>query len=129
MDDHRAQRVSEALREELGELITLELLDPRLQGVLVTDIHLSPDMKLASVRLSIPGDKAAQERALEAMQHAKSFIKRELALRLDLFRIPELRFEPDLRVEADPKMKSLLRRVRRGRSKDAESIENSEKSQ
>lgn len=126
MDARRSQRVTEALREELSEMIAFELEDPRLEGVTVTEVHVSPDLKLASVRLSIPGDQAAQERAIAAALHAKSFIKRELAARLDLFRMPELRFEPDLSPGAGAKVKHLLRRIRKGRPRDPELQEKSE---
>ncbi|MDX1981421.1 MAG: 30S ribosome-binding factor RbfA [Bryobacteraceae bacterium] len=122
---HRTERVTEALREELSELIAFEIEDPRLAGVGVTEVHVSPDLRLASVRLSIPGDAAAQERALAAMLGAKSFLKKNLAERLDLFRIPELRFEADLSPGANAKLKQLLRRVRKGRPRDTELQEKS----
>lgn len=106
-------------------MVALELEDPRLAGVQVTDIHVSPDLRVASVRLAIPGDDAAQERALEAIEHAKSFLKRELAFRLDLFRIPELRFEADLSAQTGSRMKQLLRRVRKGRPRELQPEEKS----
>jgi ribosome-binding factor A len=125
---HRAERVTEALREELSELISLELEDPRLDGVTVTDVHVSPDLRLASVRLAIPGDTGALERALAAINGAKSFLKKNLAERLDLFRVPELRFEADLSPAANAKLKHLLRRVRKGRPRDTELQEKSAES-
>lgn len=121
MDEHRVQRVAEALRDELSELIAYELADPRVSGVSVTDVHVSPDLKIASVRLSLPED-ADKKQVLDAMNHAKSFIKRELAIRLDLFRIPELRFEADLSLGANPRLEHLLKRVRKGRPRDGESV-------
>jgi ribosome-binding factor A len=126
MDEHRVQRVAEALRDELSEMIAFELADPRVSGVSLTEVHVSPDLKVASVRLSLPED-ADKKQVLVAMNHAKSFIKRELAVRLDLFRIPELRFEVDLSLSANPRLEQLLKRVRKGRPRDGESMEKSEK--
>lgn len=122
MDPHRAERVTEALREELSELIALEMSDPRLEGVQVSAVHLSPDLKQASIRLNIPDEKP---QALEAINNAKSFIKRQLAQRIDLYRIPELRFEREF---SSPRVEHLLRRVRRGRPRGA-SAEKMEKTQ
>ncbi len=45
MDNHRAGRVSEALREELGEMIAYELSDPRIGEAVVTEVLVSPDMQ------------------------------------------------------------------------------------
>lgn len=128
MDPRRSQRVTEALREELSEMVAFELEDPRLEGVTVTGVNVSPDLKVAVVSLAIPGDKAAQNRALEGMVHAKSYMKRELAQRLDLFRMPELRFETDLSPAASARMKQLLKRVRKGRPRDPELQEKSAES-
>lgn len=127
MDVHRIERVTEALREELSELIGFELADPRLDGVQVVDVHLSPDMKAASVSLDIPGDATAQKRALAAMDHAKSFIKSELSSRIDLFRMPELHFESNLAPGMGPRVDYLMRKIRKGRPRDLKSDENMEK--
>lgn len=126
MDPYRIQRVTEALREELSEIISLELADPRVQGIELTDVHISPDLRLASVRLAIP-EQSDPAQALDAMHHAKSFIKRQLAQRLDLRHVPDLRFEADLSPQASAQVAALLRRARRGRPRDAESFEKSEK--
>ena len=127
MDERRTKRVAEALREELIELIGFELTDPRLDGVQVVDVRLSPDMRVASVALDIPGDEAAQKRALEAINHAKSFVKRELASRIELFRLPELRFESNLSPGLNARMDYLMRKIRKGRPRETDSGENLEK--
>ncbi len=127
MDERRTKRVAEALREELIELIGFELTDPRLDGVQVVDVHLSPDMRVASVTLDIPGNEQAQKKALEAMEHAKSFVKRELASRVDLFRLPELHFESNLSPGLNNRMEYLMRKIRKGRPREADSGEKLEK--
>ena len=126
MDERRLQRVTEALRDELSEMIAYELTDPRVQGIQLNDVHVSPDFKLASVRLAIP-EKADKKEVLAAMDHAKSFIKRQLVARIDIFRIPELRFEVDLSANASGRLQHLLKRIKRGRPKDAVSLEKTEK--
>lgn len=119
MDPRRGQRVAEALREELSELIALELADPRLDGITVTELTLSPDMRVASVRLAIPGDPARQKAALTAMDSATPFLKRQLAARLELFRMPEFRFEPDMSPELNERVRYLMKKMRKGRPRDA----------
>ncbi len=109
-------------------MVAFELEDPRLEGVTVTDVNLSPDLKLAVVRLAIAGGKEAETLALEAIVHAKSYLKRELALRLDLFRTPDLRFEADLSPDSSERLKHLLKRVRKGRPRDPELQEKSAES-
>jgi ribosome-binding factor A len=127
MDERRSKRVSETLRVELTEMIGYELTDPRLEGVEVLDVHVSPDMRLASIQVAGRGDAARHAEMLVALDHAKSFLKRELAIRLEIPRIPDLRFEINASPHLDPRMNSLLRRIRKGRPRDAESTEKMEK--
>jgi ribosome-binding factor A len=115
MDEHRAQRVSEAVREELAELIGFELEDPRLSSVTVTSAEVSPDMRHAHVKVAV---ETSRERAvLAGLEHAKSFLKHELAARLNLRRMPDLHFAVDSHPDADSRIEFLLRRAKRNQAK------------
>lgn len=127
MDPRRLARLSEMLREELRELISFELEDPRLDGIEVVEVHLSPDGKKASIQLIIPGNTQRQEKAILALQTAKSFIKMELSERIELFRMPELYFEAALAPGMQGKMSSLFKKIRKGRPRDVQTEEKSEK--
>jgi ribosome-binding factor A len=118
MDPHRTERISEALREELEELIGYELSDPRIADVFVTEVQIGPDLRHARVRLSMPPDDKKRGDALAALEHARGFLKRELSNRLELRRLPELHFEPDLSTSTAERMVALLKRVRRGRPRE-----------
>lgn len=118
MDAHRAERLSAALREELYELINFQLEDPRIPTVDIPVVELSPDGKRAVVRLSIPGDPATVEQTITTLEHAKSYLRAQLAESLDLYRVPEIRFEAAVAGGTSTKIDSLLRRVRRGRPRD-----------
>jgi ribosome-binding factor A len=120
MENHRAERVSEALREELSEMISYELSDPRIGDTIVTEVLVSPDMRHAQVRLHMSADLAAQKETILALQGARRFLRHQLAERLNLFRIPELHFEPDIKLAVNARMDHLMKRVRRGRPRDAE---------
>jgi len=115
MDPRRSERVSEAIREELEELIAYELSDPRIQASGVAEVLISPDARSARARLILTGRPAEQRDTLEALNHARGYIKRELAQRLDIFRMPELQFEAALPAEMGGRVPSLLKRVKRGR--------------
>jgi ribosome-binding factor A len=93
MDPHRAGRISEALRAELDELISYEMSDPRVEAVSVTDVVVSADLRHARVRVAVRGGAAERREALLALDGARSYLRRALAARLRLFRIPELHFE------------------------------------
>ncbi len=115
MESHRTQRVSEAVREELSELIGFELDDPRLKDVTVTSAEVSTDMRHAHVKVAVESN---QEKAvLAGLEHAKSFLKSELAARLNLRRIPDLLFAVDSHPDADSRIEFLLRRAKRSQAR------------
>jgi ribosome-binding factor A len=119
MDSHRARRVSEALREELAEIIAYELADPRIGNATVTEVLLSPDMRHAQVRLHLAEEPGKQEATIRALDGARHFLRREIAARLSLYRVPELHFEADL-TATPQRLEHLLKRMRRGRPRDEE---------
>ena len=121
MENHRALRVSEALREELGEMISYELSDPRIGDATITEVLVSPDMRHAQVRLHLGPSTTRQKETIAALDGARHFLRRQLAERLNLFRIPELHFEADIPDGSGrDRLEHLMKRIRRGRPRDSE---------
>jgi ribosome-binding factor A len=120
--DHRLERISEAIREELAEMIGYEMADPRVGSAIVTDVQISPDKRHALVRIHVSED-SDQKQTLQALDHARSFLRRELANRLDVYRVPELHFEADVASELGGKLDYLLKRIKKGRPRDPEPAE------
>ena len=122
MDEIRFARVAEAIREEVSELISYEMTDPRVADVQVTEVLFSPDLRKARIRLNML-DPAAEAGALAALDGAKGYLRKQLALNLQLRAVPDLSFESDKEV-ASPKVASLLKRIQKGRPRpDAENPE------
>jgi len=105
------------MREELNELISYELSDPRIGEAAVTEVLISPDFRHAYVRLSLGGDAEEQNATLEALVHAKQFLRYQLSERLQLHHMPDLHFEAALPAELAAKVPQLLKRLKRGRPK------------
>ncbi|MBV8897405.1 MAG: 30S ribosome-binding factor RbfA, partial [Acidobacteriaceae bacterium] len=94
--------------------------DPRIQDASVTEVLISPDKRHAQVRLHFQtAAKEQQEATIQALDGARHFLRRQLAERLNLFRVPELHFETDVASSGNGRMDHLLKRVRRGRPRDA----------
>ena len=123
MDPHRAERVAEALREELAEIIEYELSDPRLAGLSVTAVHLTPDLRQAHVLVVSAGDAGQRRGAREGLEHAEQYLRRELSSRLRLWRVPELHFAVDQPSGPASRVEELLEQVRETQKKDTGSGE------
>ena len=55
------------------------------------------------------------ERRDGALDHARSYLRHELGIRLELFKTPELHFEADMSAELGDRWQNILKRVRKGR--------------
>jgi ribosome-binding factor A len=118
MDELRTRRVAETMREELSELIRFESSDPRLVDVEVTDVILSSDARRADVLVRVPEDPKLRLKALEGLEQASSYLRHQLAQRVELFRAPDLRFVADSQMPGGQNLSRLRRRLRRGRPKE-----------
>lgn len=118
MDERRTARVSEAVREELSEMIGFEMEDPRMSSVDVTDVHVSPDSRHATVKVALRGSEKEQRQALAALDHAAAYLRHQLAMRLELRHVPELHFEQERHPDAESRVDVLLRRARKTRSRE-----------
>jgi len=76
-----------------------------------TEVLVSPDMRHACVRVHIGGGEGEQEAALQALDGARHYLRRQLAGRLSLFRVPALHFEADLSLETETRVEQLLKRI------------------
>jgi ribosome-binding factor A len=115
MDERRTLRVSEAVREELIELVGFEMEDPRLTPVEISDVNVSQDGRHATVRVAMRAGEREQKEAMAALEHAKTFIRHELSSRLSLRHTPELHFERDRNPDVDSRIDVLLKRAKRKR--------------
>ena len=118
MDERRTLRVSEAVREELSEIIGFETADPRLLAVEVTEAHVSPDGRHANIRVVIRGNEREQKESLDALEHARHFLRHELATRLSLRHVPELHFEHNRNTDVESRIEFLLKRAKRSRARE-----------
>jgi ribosome-binding factor A len=91
----RQRQVAELLHEEISLLIQRRARDPRLGFVTLTDVEVSPDLRVAHVYVSVLGDPDEVKQTLEALDHATSFFRRELGNTLSLRYIPSLDFRLD----------------------------------
>ena len=104
----RTERVSDLLRAELSDLILREIKDPRIRLVSLTGVEVTSDLRRAVVRVSALGDDTQREEAVEALRHARGFLRTELSHRLRTRTTPELIFELDRGAEHSQKISDLL---------------------
>lgn len=102
-DRRRIERVNGLLREEISNLITSQVNDPRLKGLItITQVQTASDLRNARVYVSVMGNESIRDEALAGIQSSASYLRRELRERVSLRYVPFLRFVlDDAMLEAD----------------------------
>jgi ribosome-binding factor A len=90
----RHLRLQSTLFEELSLLFRGELSDPLLEGVHLTSLELSPDGRHARIGFTLPPDRHESDTPAvdEALGRAQGYLRSQLALGLNLKRVPHLHF-------------------------------------
>ncbi len=112
MTRRRIERVNQLLREELSTLIRRSAKDPRLAAVSVMAVRSTTDLKHAKVYVRAGGDEEALAEAIQGLESAQGYLRRELGRTLHLRRVPEFTFEPDRTIEHARRIDDLLREAR-----------------
>ena len=107
---HRPERLAEMIREELTEMIEGELADPRIGLAAITSITLPPPARVADIYIQVVGDDREQQSSLQGLLAARGYLRAELALRLQLRRVPEIRFHLDKSEQIHARLEQLLAR-------------------
>ena len=120
----RPERVAHLMRREVADILRNKLRDPRLsEWVSVTDVEITSDLSTAKVFVSILPMGVEREQALKALQGAAGFVRHELAPRLGLREVPEIRFKLDSSIESGARVEEILKRLERGQAVTDEDTE------
>ena len=89
----RTDRLDSLFQKEIQSIIQFDLTNSEIGFATVSEVKIAPDLNTAKVFISFLGPK--KENGIEAIRRCKGIIKRELAHRLSIRKIPDLEFEVD----------------------------------
>jgi ribosome-binding factor A len=91
----RAQKIAERIHEELSTILLMEVADPRLAGASITKVRVDREISFADIFVSSAEGSQEADLILEGLNHAKGYLRSELARRVNLRHFPRLRFHWD----------------------------------
>jgi len=107
----RPEKLEDQVHFLLSTLIQRELRDPELGFVTLTTVRLTGDRSIAKVYFTVLGDDVQLGKTRKALGRAAGFLRTQLAQRLKLRRVPELRFFPDGTLEDGNKMEAIFDQI------------------
>ena len=100
------------VQRELSQIIRSEIKDPRIHPLTsVVAVEVTPDLKYCKAYISVLGDEEAAKATIEGLRSAASFVRRELAHRVNLRNTPEIKFILDQSIEYGVNMSKLIDEV------------------
>jgi ribosome-binding factor A len=110
MATHRPDRVGDQIRQVLSELLSRGTVhDPGIGFITLTRVKVSPDLQMARVYYTTLGDESARRETAKALERATGFLRRHVGERLELRRVPELKYQFDESVMHQDRVEQILR--------------------
>ncbi len=127
-NSNRMNRIDEELKKEISNIISYELKDPNLTGMIsVTKVDTTPDLRFARVYVSMINAKSNKGN-LARLKKCSGFIRSEVARRVNLRITPELIFIFDESLEYGSRIDSILENItkdlKKNKNKNDEDNEN-----
>ena len=104
----RMKRINDRIKQVLSIVLISKIDDPRLAGVSVTDVKVDRELDFANIYVSsLDGAKSSRE-VIAGLNHARGYLKHEIAQEVDLRVMPRLRFFWDPTPERADRIDTLL---------------------
>ncbi len=114
MATRRTQRVAEAIKRLISEIVHDELRDPRTKGfITITKTEVTPDLRLAKIYYSVLGDDKTKKSVANGLKSAKKFIRKRIADELKMRYVPEVVIKVDQSAEHRAQIDRILTKIRR----------------
>ena len=114
----RTERVASVIKERIGEILIHDYSDPSHGFITVTDVKMSPDLKIAKVYFSVFGREEVQGRAMKMLEGEKQRIRGLVASHVRLKFAPSLQFYHDHTLEEVDRINRLINKIHQDENED-----------
>ena len=112
MRSRRPEIVGDEIQKIISGIISNKINDPRVPLMTtVTAVKMSKDLSHATVFISVFGDERTKKEAMDAIEHAKGFIRYETVQQINLRVAPELHFKLDNTLDEAERMDALIKKT------------------
>ena len=109
----RIKRLESDFEKEISFLLQTEVKNPILKSVIITDCHITNDLSFAKIYYTILGNETKEERIniKKELEHASSFLRGQLAHKIDMRHTPEIKFIYDESIEYGEKIEQKIEEI------------------
>ena len=110
----RTDRVASVIREEVGILFAREFRDPAYGFMTVTDVRMSPDLRIAKIYVSILGKGEVKGQTMLMLEKQKPHIRALIGSHLRLKFTPSIEFYIDETLDRVENIDRLIKQIHQG---------------
>ena len=107
---YRIDKIENLIKEEISLIFLRKLQDPAFGFLTITNVKVSPDLRIAKVYISV-FEKEKREFVIEKVKATAGFIRTELASRIRIKFVPELKFFIDDSLDYVEKIEGLIKKI------------------
>jgi ribosome-binding factor A len=107
---HRIDKIENLIKEEISLIFLIKLQNLGSGLITITNVRVSPDLKLAKIYISV-FEKDRRDEVLERIRAKTKFIRSELASRITIKFVPELKFFVDDTLDYVEKIEELIKKI------------------
>ncbi|MBG9988177.1 30S ribosome-binding factor RbfA [Aerococcaceae bacterium DSM 111176] len=124
MAKYRVPRVRQEILREVNNILMLEIKDPRVEGVTITDVDLTGDLQQATIYYSTLSDLAGQRQKTQAgLDASTGKIRSLLGKKLSIYTTPEIKFERDPSVDYGNRIENILKQINTEEDSETDEVE------
>lgn len=110
-NSNRMNKIDEELKKEISNIISLELKNPHLTGLIsVSKVKTTPDLRFAKVYVTMINEKSKKEN-LTILKQSSGYIRSAIAKKINLRYTPEFIFEFDESIEYGSRIDEILKDI------------------
>ena len=104
----RTSRINETMKREIGNIVLMEIKDPRVKLVTITAVNVSKDLQHARVYFSVLGNSQQTSEAQAGLDSARGYIRKLIGARVRMRYTPEIEFIYDETIEYSDRIERTL---------------------
>ena len=107
----KKDRIEAIIQKEVSSIIQMELKDPKIGFITITDVTVTNDLSIAKIYVTFLGQQARIDAGMKALESSKGFIRSMLAKRMTIRKVPQLIFVYDESLERGNKIERIIKEL------------------
>lgn len=109
----KKDRIEAIIQKEVSSIIQMELKDPKVGFITITDVTVTNDLSIAKIYVTFLGQRPRIDAGMKALERSKGFIRSQLASRMNIRKVPQLIFVYDESLKKGNRIDEIIQKMKK----------------